>query len=607
MPLKLLSSFKGVQKTESNTSYPGKPITEVIINGFFTVNREWTVKYWNRAAEKLLGVKATEIVGKNVWESFAEIIPLEFSAIYHKAFLQDIPAYFEEYWGEMGAWFDVITYYGGDTLSVSFKSNNKPLKPVKQLKALNELYRSVTKITNDCLWERNFQTKDIFWIDGGHKRIFGYPTENALIPASFWESRIHTDDKDRILTRLNKIIAQGTVSLWEDEYRFKRANGEYAYVHDRGHIIYEEGKISRMIGATQDITARKLIEIKLLESEKKLSLIARQTVNAVIITDMEGKITWVNSAFTQISEYEPEEVMGRKPGSFLQGKETDPSIVQYLRQRIKDKKSFDCVIINYSKSGRKYWMHIQGQPLFDEKGNCERFFAIETDISEKVLLENKLAEGILKRHREITDAVLTAQEKERADLGKELHDNLGQILAVAKLYIQMAKTYETDREMYLEKSCEFIGNVIDEIRNISKTLVIPGKHIIGLSDNINNLLHDLVRLQSIKIEFHEDGIAGEDLDEKLQRTIFRIVQEQVNNILKHSKATRATINLSKREEKIILLISDDGKGCDIQKENNGVGIINIKSRAELYHGSVTIASKPGKGFELKVVLALHAA
>jgi PAS domain S-box-containing protein len=268
--MKIQSHTNGVEKKGNNKSYPGMPITEIITNGFFTVDNKWTVKYWNKAAEKLLKVQSKDIVGKNLWKEFAEVLPLEFYAVYHKAFLQDVPVHFEEYWGEMGTWFDVITYHSEDTLSVSFKSTSEPDHQELQLRMLNDLYRFVEEVTNDCLWEWNFQTKEILWIDGGHKRVFGYNIENALIPQSFWESLLHPDDKERILTRVNKIISEGAKSEWEDDYRFKKANGGYAYVHDRGHIIYDGGKAIRMIGATQDITERRSAEIKLLESEKKI-------------------------------------------------------------------------------------------------------------------------------------------------------------------------------------------------------------------------------------------------------------------------------------------------------------------------------------------------
>ncbi|MBA3828597.1 MAG: PAS domain-containing protein [Taibaiella sp.] len=283
MASNILSDTKGIKKIGVTSGYPIKPITETITNGFFTVDKQWTVKYWNKAAEKLLKVAAKDVLGKNLWEQFADIIPLEFYGVYYKAFQQDTPIHFEEYWGEMGAWFDVVTYYCDDLLSVSFKSCNKPVHAEEELKVVNELYRFITKVTNDCLWEWDLQTKELFWIDGGHKRVFGFDVENALIPQSFWESCIHPDDRVRILTRLNKIITDGAGNVWEDEYRFRKVNGDYAYVQDRGHIIYDaENNATRMVGATQDITTRKLAEIKLLESERKLLLIARQPVKESI-------------------------------------------------------------------------------------------------------------------------------------------------------------------------------------------------------------------------------------------------------------------------------------------------------------------------------------
>jgi PAS domain S-box-containing protein len=491
MAFKHLSKTNGVKIAGNRTEYLGKPITETIANGFFTVDPKWTVKYWNKTAEKLLGVQSKDIIGKNLWEEFAGAIPLDLYKVYHNAFLQDIPVHFEEYWGEMGTWVDVITYYCDDTLSVSFKSRNHPLHPThlrhreKQLKSMNELYRVVSEVTNDCLWEWDIQAKEVFWIDGGHKRIFGYKIENALIPQSFWESRMHPDDKPRVLKRLHELFTEGSQNTWEDEYRFQRADGSYAYVHDRGHIIYGVDNVaSRMVGATQDITARKSAEIRLLESERKLAL------------------------------------------------------------------------------------------------------------------------EFLTRQKEVTHAVLTAQENERSEIGKELHDNLNQILGAAKLYIEMAKTGEHNTKMCLEKSSRYVLNVIEEIRRISKTLATPDMQL-GVVDSIKILIADLKIIHPIKIDFQENGVGEVGLDERMQLTIFRIVQEQLNNILKHSKATQAIINLTKQQNNIILLISDNGKGCNILDEGeNGVGNMNIRSRAALYHGKVTIVSKPGKGYALKVELFL---
>lgn len=257
-----------LSKRADTNRYQGKPVTETLTNGFFSVDDKWTVKYWNKAAEKILGVPASDIVGKNLWKEFAGIIPVEFYAIDQKTFRRDIPVHFEEYWGQMGAWFDVITYHCDNTLSVSFKSSThfhsgSIESPEQKLKILTELYKYVTEITNDCLWELYLQGEEIFWIDGGHKRTFGYQVENALIPQTFWEECIHPEDRIRVLTRLSHMIT-AKAGHWEDKYRFKKADGSFAYVQDRGHIVYDDNNEAlRIIGATQDITKNVLLENEL--------------------------------------------------------------------------------------------------------------------------------------------------------------------------------------------------------------------------------------------------------------------------------------------------------------------------------------------------------
>jgi two-component system, NarL family, sensor histidine kinase UhpB len=219
------------------------------------------------------------------------------------------------------------------------------------------------------------------------------------------------------------------------------------------------------------------------------------------------------------------------------------------------------------------------------------------------LLEDKLIqEGILKQ-KEITSAVLRAQEKEREEIGKELHDNLNQILVAAKLYIEIARVNKPKRDLYLRKSTGYIVDVIAELRKISKTLCTPVMSM-GLVGSIENLIADLSLVTPMKIKFYQQGMQEADLDERLQLDLFRIVQEQLSNILKHAKARQIIINLTRLAAELILLVSDNGQGCDITKQTSGIGIINIKNRAKKYDGKVSIISWPGNGYELSVVIPL---
>lgn len=483
----LLSDLNNAKIPEKKNASHVQVIAEAIPNGLFTVDQQWTIKSWNKAAGELLGIQAADIIGKDLWEIFAGMFPVDFYATWQKVVPQDVPVYFEGYWPQMESSYQVITCYKEGTLFVSFK--RKYLRvyaeySAQQFRALHELYQLVTQVTNDCLWEWDLQNNTLFWIDGGHKRIFGHPVENALIPREFWEILIHPDDSVRILAKLNRVIDEGVDTIWEDEYRFKRANGSYAYVHDRGHIIYEGSRACRMIGATQDITAKKIAEKQLMDAETKL-----------------------------------------------------------IQER-------------------------------------------------------------LTRQKDITKAVLTAQENERADIGKKMHDNLNQVLGAAKLYIEMAKTDPDIRDLCLDRSSAYIAQVIGEIRRIAKALV-PEIMIMGLKDSVNVLLIDFNLAHPINISFREEDMEGVTIDENLQIALFRIIQEQLNNIIMHAKARQVNISLSRKREGIVLIIIDNGVGCDMIELKEGLGIRNIISRTELHHGRVVIESKPGEGYKLQILIPLH--
>lgn len=124
----------------------------------------------------------------------------------------------------------------------------------------------------------------------------------------------------------------------------------------------------------------------------RLSLIAKETFNSVIVTDRNGRIQWANKAYEILTGYTIEESLGKTPGSFLQGELTDKATVQYLRERIRAGFSFDCELLNYHKDGRHYWVRLSGQPILDRQGNVVQFFAFEEDITEKRIVQNKLDE-----------------------------------------------------------------------------------------------------------------------------------------------------------------------------------------------------------------------
>ena len=123
-------------------------------------------------------------------------------------------------------------------------------------------------------------------------------------------------------------------------------------------------------------------QIRLQEAEaRKLALIAARTDNAVILTDAQARIEWVNDGFARMTGYTLDDVKGRRPGDFLQGPDTDPTTIDYMRRRLAEGEGFNVELVNYSKFGRRYWLTIEVQPIHDERGEIANYMAIETDIT----------------------------------------------------------------------------------------------------------------------------------------------------------------------------------------------------------------------------------
>jgi PAS domain S-box-containing protein len=137
---------------------------------------------------------------------------------------------------------------------------------------------------------------------------------------------------------------------------------------------------------------------------KRLSLIAEETINGVVVTDAKARIQWVNKSFEKITGYSLVEVIGKVPGTFLQGKETEPEIKNYLREQVNNAQPFECEILNYKKDGTPYWVKISGQPLFDKSGKLTQFFALEEDITERKENEQKIL-NFEKRFRVVLEKI----------------------------------------------------------------------------------------------------------------------------------------------------------------------------------------------------------
>ncbi len=193
-------------------------------------------------------------------------------------------------------------------------------------------------------------------------------------------SFIHPDDIEYTTNEITKQFTGNGSDVIVNRYKTK--NGSYKHISWKGNINKETGDL---YGIGRDVSE----QIKKEEEFQLITKVVSKTKDAVVITDPLGKIVWVNNSFTKISEYSKEEVLGKKPGSFLQGKKTNQDTVNEIRKAIQQKVEIDVNILNYTKSGKEYWLNINISPIYDDKNQIEYFIAIERDVTLEILQQEE--------------------------------------------------------------------------------------------------------------------------------------------------------------------------------------------------------------------------
>lgn len=265
------------------------------------------------------------------------------------------------------------------------------------LEESNKRYEYVNKATSEAIWDWDIISGKVYYGDGFVK-LFGYDIKSLPQNFNIWERRIHPDDFERITNNISTFL-QSNRTNWNDDYRYLKSDGNYAYVSDKGFIIRDEdGHALRMIGSMQDITKQKEEEhyLKLMEA------VIKNTNDSVVITEINNDypIVYVNPAFTKLSGYTFEEVKGKNP-RILQGPKSNFEDINKLKESLKKWQTCEITTVNYKKNGEEYWVQFSISPITNEKGEYTHWISIERDVThaiqanEELINQKKFTEDIL--------------------------------------------------------------------------------------------------------------------------------------------------------------------------------------------------------------------
>lgn len=403
-----------------------------------------------------------------------------------------------------------------------------------------------------------------------------------------------------------KLLKTGTALINQEELIVNKKGDTKWLLTTRVPLQEDDNRIIGLVGISRDITDRKLIEESLRISNERFNIVSKATNDAIWDWDLTtGHVFW-NEAIYSLFGYPQNEIVQSSKWweQHIHPDDHDRVVAKVDAHIHNGIESWQDEYRFIAKDGSIKNVYDRGFILLDSEGKPYRMIGAMMDITERKKLQDELSAQILARQRQVTEATIMAQEKERAEIGRELHDNINQILTTTKMYLDMAIAEEDIREELMLKSHQNISSAIEEIRILSKSLVPPSLGDIGIKEAISEMINNLNISQKIDIRLRTSGMPKSVIAGNTQLMIFRIVQEQMSNIIKHSKATEAEIKLAVTRNELVVTISDNGVGFDPKKRMKGIGLMNITSRAEVHNGKVEVISSPGNGCTLRISIPL---
>ncbi|TMI63367.1 MAG: PAS domain S-box protein [Bacteroidetes bacterium] len=375
----------------------------------------------------------------------------------------------------------------------------------------------------------------------------------------------------------------------------------------RFHIPVKTYK--RLIGFQAfDVTDHQDTLAELKKTNERFGLISNATSDAIWDQDLETNEIYRSPNFSKLSGYSMQEIQSNLDWWFNKVHPDDKDRVrgkvqEYLKvnkQSWEDEYRFLCSDGKYKTLFDKgFFIYKDGKPV--------RIIGAIQDITERKKLEEQLLNEKIKQQKLINRTTIAAQEEERDNISKELHDNVNQLLMSTKLYINMARKQPDMATELLLKAEEYQLQAVEEIRKLSKKLNSSLVKVLGLKKSIQEIVNSFKQLNDIPVNYEFDSELEDVLMDEQKLMIFRIVQEQSNNIRKYANAERVSINLTRKDDRICLLISDDGVGFKVDESKmRGIGLTNIASRVNVLNGEFKIDSYPGNGCTLSVCFPLYA-
>ena len=407
------------------------------------------------------------------------------------------------------------------------------------------------------------------------------------------------------------------------KYYFERVQAgnantsEASILHKNGRRIFTEFSSKKVTLAgipcihtsARDITARKLAEEALRQSEAKYRELVQNANSMIIRFDTQGRLTFFNEYAQEFFGYREEEILGRSildtilPPITSSGRDISSQLEEFF---IHPEKYQTNELENTRRNGERVWVAWTNRPIKDEQGKIGEFLCVGVDITERKQDRRQI--------QTLNHELLKAQENERYKIARDLHDHIAQDLSSLKIGLQTLfdrdESASEAARARVDDLAQLLQRSISEVRNLAYDLRPPGLDQLGLVNTLFVYCEDFGKNNGLKIDFIAAGLDDLVLDNDTQINIYRLIQEALHNVKKHAQAQEVTVRLVASSPNIILRIIDNGQGFDVKRwrakshTEKRMGLHSMVERVGLLNGTIDIRSRVGKGTGIIITIPI---
>jgi PAS domain S-box-containing protein len=588
---------------ESENRY--RRIVETTNEGVWLLDSKLHTSYVNRQMEEMLGYEPRELVGRSVFDFY---FPEDFE---HKEQLlkrrqQGVREQIEERLRRR----DGSELWVRMAVSPMFKDNGEfdgvlamvgDITERKQteegLRKSEGRFRLAAQAGKMFAYEWDVVT-DMVMRSEEHVNVLGFSNRAKQLTRQQLLSSVHPDDRALFIGSVDQLTPQYPTT--QISYRVLRPDGSVVWLEENARGFFDEqGKLLRVIGMVANITERKRTEEELRESEDKLRLLLDSTAEAIYGIDLEHRCTFCNPACLRALGYERnDQVVGKNMHNLIHHTRADGTMFPIE----------ECRVHRVTRSGEG--VHAEDELLWRANGTGfpaeywsypqRRGHAVVGAVVAFVdITERKLAEAALAN---VSRKLIEAQEQERTRIGRELHDDIGQRLALLAIELQQLHENSLILPDVRSRMGEFqkrISEIATDIQSLSHELHSAKLQYLGIAGAMRGFCQEFGEQQKVEIDFQTHDLPS-PLSPDISLCFFRVLQEALHNSAKHSGVRHFEVRLWGTSDEIHLTVKDSGAGFDREaaKTSRGLGLISMEERLKLLNGTMTIESQPQRGTTL---------